>query len=144
MDNYMDARSGSHPDGGKEQFKRFVGSIETLVGLAEQHGKLAALTEMGLPNEQVMVEAGMEGRTPYTQWLLKAVQTNEKTKKLLYGLTWRSGFRGEDADPCGVYRYEPVDPEDRSKGFKATYLYSLQDDLKRFANSEGVYFVEKK
>ena len=144
MDNYMDARTGSHPDGGKEQFKRFVGSIEMLVGLAEQHGKLAALTEMGLPNEQVMVEAGIEGRTPYTQWLLKAVQTNEKTKKLLYGLTWRSGFRGEDADPCGVYRYEPVDPEDRSKGFKATYLYSLQDDLKRFANSEGVYFVEKK
>ncbi len=144
LDNYWDARTGSHPDGGKEQFSRFVGSIETLVDLAEQHGKMAALTEMGLPNEQVMLEAGLEGRAPYTQWLLKAVQTNEKTKKLLYGLTWRSGFRSEDADPTAVYRYEPKDPTDLSKGYKATYLYSLKDDFCAFAENENVYFVEKK
>ena len=144
MDNYMDARDASHPEGGRKQFECFVGSIEKLVDLAEQHGKLAALTEMGLPGERVLREAGMEPRSPYTEWFLKAVQTNEKTKKLLYGLIWRSGFRSEDADPCGVYRYERNDPEDPAKGFKVTYLYSLQEDLRRFAQDKKTYFVEKK
>ena len=144
MDNYMDARPMSHPEGGKKQFECFVGSMETLVTLAEEHGKLAALTEMGLPGESTMQEAGLDARSPYTQWFLKAVQSNEKTQKLLYGLTWRSGFRGEDADPCGVYRYEPVDPTDRTKGFRAVYQYSLKEDFCRFAEDEATYFVEKK
>ncbi len=144
MDNYMDARQGSHPEGGKKQFERFVGSMETLVELAEEHGKMAALTEMGLPNEAVLQEAGLDSRSPYTEWFLKGVQSNEQTKKLLYGLVWRSGFRSEDADPCGVYRYEPNDPEDYSKGFKAIYQYSLKDDFKKFAEHDAVYFVDKK
>ena len=144
MDNYMDARPNSHPDGGKAQFECFVGSMEILIDLAEQHGKLAALTEMGLPGESTMLEAGFESRSPYTEWFLNGVQSNEKTKNLLYGLVWRNGFRGEDADPCGVYRYEPVDPADRSKGYKAIYQYSLKEDFNKFANHEAVYFVEKK
>ena len=74
----------------------------------------------------------------------KGTQTNERTKKLLYGLVWRSGFRSEDADPCGVYRYEPVDPADRTKGYKAIYQYSLKEDFNKFSNHEAVYFVEKK
>lgn len=144
MDNYMDARPHSHPDGGKAQFECFVGSMEILIDLAEQHGKLAALTEMGLPGESTMLEAGFESRSPYTEWFLNGVQSNEKTKNLLYGLVWRNGFRGEDADPCGVYRYEPVDPADRSKGYKAIYQYSLKEDFNKFANHEAVHFVEKK
>ena len=67
-----------------------------------------------------------------------------RSKKLLYGLVWRSEFRSEDADPCGVYRYEPNDPEDRSKGYKAIYQYSLKEDFNKFANHEAVHFVEKK
>ena len=57
-------------------------------------------------------------------------------KKLLYGLIWRVCFRGKDADPN--------DPQDRSKGFKKTYLYSLRDNFGRFAENEAVHFEEKK
>lgn len=58
---------------------------------------------------------------------------------------WDKGNQqSEDADPCCVYRYEPVDPADRSKGYKAIYQYSLKEDFNKFANHEAVYFVEKK
>lgn len=134
------------PDGrptpGQVQYNQFCGSIETLCRLAEEHGKLAALTEMGLANERVLTEAGRDPRAPYTQWLLRAVQSNETTRQLLYGLVWRPGFRGEDADPAGVYRYQPRDPEDLSKGFQAVYQYSLKEDMARFAESPGVRFIE--
>ena len=99
---------------------------------------------MGLPAEHTLTEAGFDGRSPYTEWFLKAVQSNELTRKLLYGLIWRRDFLGEDADPCGVYRYEPNDPQDRSKGYKAIYQHSLKEDLNRFAAHEAVHFVEKK
>lgn len=105
---------------------------------------MAAFTEMGLAGEKALTEAGFDSRSPYTEWFLNGVQSNEKTKNLLYGLVWRNGFRGEDADPCGVYRYEPVDPADRSKGYKAIYQYSLKEDFNKFSNHEAVYFVEKK
>ena len=105
---------------------------------------MAAFTEMGLAGEKTLTEAGFDSRSPYTEWFLKGTPTNELTKKLLYGLVWRSGFRSEDADPCGVYRYEPNDPADRSKGYKAIYQYSLKENFNKFANHEAVYFVEKK
>ena len=144
MDNYWDARGKDGKPEGEDPLACFIGSIETLVELAQQHGKLAALTEMGLPGEKALIEVGLDGRSPYTEWFLKAVQSSEKTKKLLYGLTWRSRYRSEDADPNAVYRFEPNDPQDRSKGFKLIYLYSLKEDFRRFAESEDVYFVEKK
>lgn len=150
LDNYFDLGHPYNtdtrtPDGtpinGAVQFQHFVGAIETLTTLAAQHGKLAALTEMGIANERVLTEAGLEPKAPYTQWLLRAVRTNENTRKLLYGLVWRAGYVGEDADPNAVYRYTPNDPADFSKGFQKTYLYSLREDFRRFAKDEGVYFV---
>ena len=144
MDNYWDMGNQQSEDGAAKQYECFVGCINTLVELAQAHGKMAALTEMGLPAEHTLTEAGFDGRSPYTEWFLKAVQSNELTRKLLYGLVWRRGFIGEAADPCGVYRYEPNDPEDRSKGYKAIYQHSLKEDLNRFAAHEAVHFVEKK
>lgn len=150
LDNYWDLGHRHNtdtrtPDGipvdGKVQFSRFVGAIETLTELAAQHGKLAALTEMGVANDRVLQEAGADPHAPYTQWFLRAVQTNESTRRLLYGLVWRAGFRGEDADPNAVYRFEPEDPNDFSKGFRKIYLYSLKEDFCRFAEDEHTCFV---
>lgn len=145
LDDYWDMghayNTDTHrPDGipvpGEVQFRQLKGSIETLCVLAEEHGKLCALTEMGLGSEAVLTEAGKNSRAPYTQWFLEAVNSNETTRQLLYGLVWRAGFRGEDADPAGVYRYRLRDPDDFSKGFEAVYMYSLQEDFRRFAESE--------
>ena len=147
LDDYWDFGHGANTAGGEPvhgsvQFDQLKGSIETLCTLAQHHGKLAALTEMGVANTRVLEELGEEPLAPYTRWLLQAVNANETTRKLLYGLVWRKGFISEDADPNAVFRFKPNDPEDFSKGFERIYLHSLKEDFNRFAQSENTYFVE--
>ncbi len=141
LDNYADAGRADPAVPGDVQLQRFTGALETLAVLAKEHGKLCALTEMGLASAPALEQAGLEPRRPYTDWFLRAVDATENTRRILYGLVWRPRFVGPGADPCGVYRVEPNDPADFSKGFRRTYLYSLQEDLQRFADDPRTAFV---
>lgn len=145
LDDYWDM-SDHHAPGEEPEnvqpLERFAGSVETLVTLAESHGKPAALTEMGIAGEQVMARAGLPPKSPYTRWLLEAVRRNETTRRLLYGMVWRAGFRGEDADPNAVYQFRPKDIKDFSKGFERIYLYSLHEDFEQFTKEPDVFLVQ--
>lgn len=149
LDNYWDVgnwynrdASGT-PVAGSIQYERFAGALETVAVLAERHGKLAALTEMGLADARVLEEAGRDRAAAYTDWFLRAVRTNEHTRRILYGLVWRSEYRGAGADPFAVYG-EPEHgsgQEGAAAGDNRKVLFSRAEDFRRFASDSFVKMV---
>lgn len=123
--NTVDRTEGGAPVNGDVQYKRYAGALETLSELAARHGKLAALTEMGLASRTVLEEAGRPFDAPYTEWFLKAVKENERTRRILYGLVWRSDFQSEDADPFVPWQCD----------------YSAKEDFQKFLEDEYTYFI---
>lgn len=119
IDNYWDVGHYWNTVDSAVQYNRFVGALETVSVLAQKHGKMAAVSEMGLASEKVLTETGRSPNAPFTEWFLEAVKTNSNTQRILYGLCWRNRYRGENAEPWG----------DRA------------EDLVRFAEDPFTYFV---
>ena len=123
--NTEDRTAEGTPVSGTVQYNRYAGALETLAALAKEHGKMAALTEMGLASKRVLEEAGRAFDAPYTEWFLKAVKENEMTKRILYGLTWRSDFQSADADPFVPWQCD----------------YSAKEDFEKFLADEYTCFI---
>lgn len=139
LDNYWDVGSEYNrgDDGklvdGSIQYRRFAGALETVAVLAREHGKLAALTEMGCADERVLTQAGCDAAAAYTQWFLRAVKTNELTRRILYGLVWRTDFRSTDADPFAVCG--------RAEDGSLCVKYSRAEDFRRFVKDPFVRLI---
>ncbi|EDY81501.1 Glycosyl hydrolase family 26 [Verrucomicrobiia bacterium DG1235] len=85
IDNYWDV---GHPGNKKSKKKRlaaFVRSLETVVDIANEKGKIAALTETGLDTQH--------DPTWWTEVMLAGINANEKTRQIAYLQVWRNATR---------------------------------------------------
>jgi len=109
-DNYGDLRSLDS----KEQAQK---ALETVVALAEQHSKIAALTETG-------VGQGQRNATWWTDILLPVVKASPETKKLAWVLVWRNADQRQNYAPFpGAATVEDF------KSFEADPFTLLLEDL---------------
>lgn len=83
FDNYWDVGHSANQTPPDQQYLNYVQSLRVVSQLAQAHHKIAALTETGT----------IGGRTdPWTSYLLKAVTTDEDTRRISWGLVWRNPF----------------------------------------------------
>jgi mannan endo-1,4-beta-mannosidase len=81
IDNYWDVGHPANTTPHAEQFDNYVRTLETVARLAQQRHKLAAQTET----------AGARGHeAPWTGYLLKALESNAHTRRILWSLVWRN------------------------------------------------------
>lgn len=76
FDDYWDLRHNN------TDMNAFTNSLTLLGEMADEKGKVCALTEVG--------QEKIETHNWYTQTLLKGILTNEKTKKVAYACVWRN------------------------------------------------------
>jgi mannan endo-1,4-beta-mannosidase len=82
LDNYWDLGHPANTTPADQRKEFFIRSAENVVDLAEAKDKLPALTEGGLE--------AIPDSTFWTQTILDAILTNEKTKKVSYFAVWRN------------------------------------------------------
>ena len=82
LDNYYDLGSHWNAAPPAEQAQSLVKSLETIVQLAQDRNKVAALTETGLDKLEI---AGW-----WTEMLLAGIKANEVTLRIAYVLVWRN------------------------------------------------------
>jgi mannan endo-1,4-beta-mannosidase len=82
LDNYGDLRQFA------TNMPRFVKMLETVVSLANEKNKPAALTETGAFT--VDGQATMPENDWFTEKLLKGIMTNEITRQISYAMVWRN------------------------------------------------------
>lgn len=117
FDNYWDVGHPQNEDPVEINQERFINSLEALVDLANQHGKIAALTETGIEGQ----------RDPkwWTQRLLAGLNHSPKTKQILWALVWRNANEQHDKKN---HFYAP------HKGHPAA------DDFIKFRKNERILF----
>lgn len=100
-----------------EQLKGLTERLEMIVTEAEKRGKIPALTETGLE--------ALRDSTWFTSFLLKAIQTNEVTKRIAYVLVWRNSN----------------DTTDRKEHFYAPHPgHASANDFVNFRKTPGILF----
>ena len=82
QDNYYDLRQGA------TNMTRFVKMLETLVSIANEKKKPAALTETGAFT--IDAKATMPEDNWFTEKLLKLIMYNDKTRQISYAMVWRN------------------------------------------------------
>ena len=82
QDNYYDLRQGA------KNMPRFVKMLETLVSIANEKKKPAALTETGAFT--IDAKATMPENNWFTEKLLKLIMYNDKTRQISYAMVWRN------------------------------------------------------
>jgi len=88
LDNYWDLGHLKNTSLPAKQMNDFIDSLGYLVDVANQHHKLAALTECGcesIPNPLF-----------WTQILLKGIISTKKTRQIVYAMVWRNATGGGD------------------------------------------------
>ena len=96
LDNYWDLGHPANKASAQEQLKDFTESLGDLAAIANQHHKLAALTECGsesIPNP-----------TFWTDILLKGMTANEQARQMVYVMVWRNATHGGES---GHHFYTP-------------------------------------
>lgn len=83
FDNYWDTGHSANTTPVDQQYRHYVQSLRVVSRLARERNKIAALTETGTAR-------GI--RDPWTNYLLKAVDTDEDTRRIVWGLVWRNPF----------------------------------------------------
>ena len=82
VDNYFDVGSHWNKKPLKEQSVSFINSLEVVVKLAEQRGKIAALTETGL--DKLHIDGW------WSDVILAGINANETTRRIAYLSVWRN------------------------------------------------------
>ena len=82
VDNYFDVGSHWNKKPLKEQSVSFINSLEVVVKLAEQRGKIAALTETGL--DKLHIDGW------WSDVILAGINANENTRRIAYLSVWRN------------------------------------------------------
>ncbi len=85
LDNYYDLGSHWNKAPVDRQKEDFVKSLELIVRLAREKGKIPALTETGLDR--------LEYPVWWTQRLLAGIDANDTTRRIAYVLVWRNANR---------------------------------------------------
>ncbi|HEX8631708.1 MAG TPA: glycosyl hydrolase [Catenuloplanes sp.] len=83
FDNYWDTGHSANTTALTQQYLHYVRSLQVVSQLAQARDKIAALTETGTPR-------GISD--PWTNYLLKAVNTDEDTRRIGWSLAWRNPF----------------------------------------------------
>lgn len=82
LDNYWDLGHPANETPPEQQFEEFVRSLGYTVEIAEEMGKVAALTETGLE--------AIPDSTWWTNVMLEGLMSNEMTRKITYFQVWRN------------------------------------------------------
>ncbi|HYN96133.1 MAG TPA: glycosyl hydrolase [Pilimelia sp.] len=90
IDNYWDVRHSANTTPLDQQYANYVRTLETVSTLAQQRNKLAAQTETG---------AARGHPAPWTGYLLRALKTNQQTRRILWSLVWRNSVGGGGGAP---------------------------------------------
>lgn len=109
LDDYIDIGREDNPGTPEQVFHGFVQSLQELVSVARQHGKIAAMTEVGTPNDM----AGA-GERPWTGFLDRAANTDVLTRNVLWYLTWTNSWNDEP----NIYG-TPISGDPTGSDFKA-------------------------
>lgn len=88
IDNYWDLGHGNNKATRAESERQFVESLAGVARVAEQHGKLPAMTEGG---QDTVFETDF-----YTDRLLKGWLSNEYTRQIRYIQVWRNANRADE------------------------------------------------
>jgi len=120
LDNYWDLGHPSNKASAVEQLENFSQSLTKVATIANEHQKLAALTETGseaIPNPNF-----------WTQVLLKGLLANDQSRQTVYVMVWRNatngGFNGHH--------------------FYASYVgHSSAEDFIKFKQSDFVVFEDE-
>jgi mannan endo-1,4-beta-mannosidase len=110
-------------EGGTDSYLRFQQRLSYTVQNAQDHGKLAALTEVG--DELVDIPQW------YTEYLLAGVKNNSFAKKIAYAAVWRNAHTGHYYAP---YPGHPAVPD---------FIAFYEDPFTVFANDlVNVYVLD--
>ena len=122
LDNYRDVRATGVDSLNQIGIENLKLSLEMITDIAEQKGKIAALTETG--SESITDEKW------FTQRLLKPLLSSEKAQRLSYILTWRNantvhhymtypGHLSQDDFKDFISHPHTLSLEDIGRGFKS-------------------------
>ncbi len=109
-DNYGDLRSANTKD-------RIRQALETVVALAQEHNKIAALTETGVSQNTANAKW-------WTDILLDALKSSPETKKIAWILVWRNEGRRQNYAP-----FPDAPTVENFKTFEADPLTLFMEDL---------------
>ncbi|MCH4209420.1 glycoside hydrolase family 26 protein [Bifidobacterium sp.] len=90
LDDYIDIGRQDNPGDPGRILAGFELSLEELARVAQAHGKLPAMTEVGTPNAL----AGVPDR-PWTQFLDRAAASSALTRRVLWYLAWTNSWHDE-------------------------------------------------
>jgi len=119
LDNYWDLGHPSNDTPPEQQFEEFVRSLGYTVEIAEEKGKVAALTETGLE--------AIPDSTWWTDMMLEGLMSNEMVRKITYFQVWRNAnYERENRD----HYYAPFPGQ------------ASADNFVEFRNHPFVYFED--
>lgn len=90
LDDYVDIGRRDNQGSYRTILAGFTMAIEQLSLLADSHGKPAAMTEVGTPNPMAGVR-----ENPWTGFLDAAANANDRTRRVLWYLTWTNSWNGD-------------------------------------------------
>lgn len=90
IDDYWDLGGAREEASVDECYQNLVFTLTQVGKLAAAHGKLAAATEIGSPDEFAASSEGAAPASPWTGFLAKAAKTNGFTRSMLWYLPWRN------------------------------------------------------
>lgn len=116
LDNYWDVGRSNNEKPIEGQRKDFVESLQLVVGLAKEKGKVAALTETGLDK--------LTHQNWFTQFILNPLKTSPEASQISYFLVWRNAHKGHHYVP-----YQGHHCVEDFKAFKQDSLTLFEADL---------------
>lgn len=121
LDNYWDVGHPQNPVAPEEAHKDFVESLELVVRLAEERGKLAALTETG--------SDALHNPEWWTKVLLAGLDATPETRKIAYAQVWRNGNREIEGRDHFYVPYPGHPSSEDFIRFKTSPLILFEDEL---------------
>lgn len=100
IDDYWDLGGARDEMGVEECHKNLIFTLTQVGKIAAAHGKLAACTEVGSPDEFAASLPGAAPDSPWTGFLASAAEANDQTRSMLWYLPWRNS---EEAVGTGAY-----------------------------------------
>jgi mannan endo-1,4-beta-mannosidase len=88
-DDYIDLIGMDSYGFGLKWKEKLMNDLEIIVEIAQNRGKVAALTEVGIADS--MKPIGEEKRDNWYMGLLKAIKSNQQARQIKFLLVWRNG-----------------------------------------------------
>ncbi|HTF85420.1 MAG TPA: glycosyl hydrolase [Cellvibrio sp.] len=121
LDNYWDLGHPANEAPAEQQKQDFARSLQAIVEIANEKGKIAALTEGGqdkLPNPRF-----------WTDTVLPAINTNATTRQLAYMMVWRNANREREGRDHFYVPYEGHEGAEDFLHFSRHALVLFENEL---------------